>query len=279
MATTIITPEIFSDAVNEKLDVSLRVAPLAFDATPMVGDIQNAGSKVNFPTFKRLSDATEVVKGIDLIPDALDMNGNEATVKQVAKAVRVYDIDSAQVKGATIDNMATQLAELIQKKLDGDLVTAMDTDAIYKTATVGTNAFTIEEFETAMSSFGDNVDTDSFAGILIHSSVLGSLRQLDDFKDANVTYVTGGNGIVHNGVVGYLMGIPVIVCNNNTKADSEAKTYIIKKNALGYVFQKAITTVQDYVPLALATDIVSSTLYATKLIDTKGVCIMRKTVA
>ena len=39
----LVIPEIFADAINEKLGVSLKVGSLAFDATDMVGEIRQSG--------------------------------------------------------------------------------------------------------------------------------------------------------------------------------------------------------------------------------------------
>lgn len=45
---------------------------------------------------------------------------------------------------------------------------------------------------------------------------------------------------------------------------SECKTYMVKKNALGYVFQKAINIEEEREAKLLATDIVASSLYVCK---------------
>jgi hypothetical protein len=103
---------------------------------------------------------------------------------------------------------------------------------------------------------------------------------MPEFVDTALTYQTAGNGIVKNGCIGYYFGIPVIVTANGTydSAKAECKTYIVKKNALGYVYQKNITYNEAYNPLLLATDISASSLYAVKLLDETGIVCLRKTV-
>lgn len=279
----ILIPEVFADAVNAKLDTTLRIGRVAFDATSAVSDIIQYGNTVHFPKLNRVVTASEVTKGTALTPAAIDMTDTSATVKQVAASARVYDSEAAQIKGAVMDQMVAQVAEAMAKKVDEDLVTAIDADATYKEAVAGAEAVTSTEMIGALGCFGDDVDTDSFAGIVIHSKLLPSFLSMDEFTSIEKTYnkVDMGNGLISDGVVGYFIGIPIIMCNNNTYDNTakECKTYILKKNALGYIFQKEISVEEERESKLLATDIVASSLYACKLLDATGAVLLRKTVA
>ena len=72
-----------------------------------------------------------------------------------------------------------------------------------------------------------------------------------------------------------------MVTNNNTfdESTNECKTYLVKKDSIGYVFQKDISVEEERLPKLRATDIVTTSLFATKLLDPKGVVILRKTIA
>ena len=72
-----------------------------------------------------------------------------------------------------------------------------------------------------------------------------------------------------------------MVTNNNTfdESTNECKTYLVKKDSIGYVFQKDIAVEEERLPKLRATDIVTTSLFATKLLDPKGVVILRKTIA
>lgn len=276
----IIIPEIFAAAINEKLGVSLRLGRTAFDATDMVGEIRTAGDTVHFPQLKRVANAVNVVKGTALIPGTVDMKDTEAKLAQVASPVRVYDIEASTIKGAVMDKMIQQVVDAMAKNIDLSLSTSLDKDAIYKSPVAAPAAITSAEIQTALANFGDDVDTASFAGIAIHSKLLTSFYAMPEFVSTGFTYQTSGNGIVENGVVGYYMGIPVIVTNNGTfdTVKNECKTYIIKKDSLGYIFKKEVGVEEQRDALLLCTDIVASSIYATKLLDEKGVVICRKTV-
>ena len=62
MANTLVIPELFSEAVNAKMEVSLRVGRLATDMTDLAEDIRTCGDTIHFPTFDRISDA-DIVDG------------------------------------------------------------------------------------------------------------------------------------------------------------------------------------------------------------------------
>ena len=104
---------------------------------------------------------------------------------------------------------------------------------------------------------------------------------MPEFTSTEKTYASMGNGFVKNGLCGYWLGIPVIVCDNNTydSTTSECKTYFVKTDAVGYIYQQNIKIEEEREAKLLATDIVASSLYATKVIDKDGVVILRKTIA
>ena len=277
----IFIPEVFADAVNAKLGTTLRFGSVAFDATSLVPDIMTAGDTMHFPKLARTATVESVVKGTPLTPAVVDMTDSTATIKYVGSAFRIYDSEKAQIKGAVQDKIITQVTDAMAKQIDTDLAAAIDTDIVYKSAVAGATAITSAELQTGIDNFGDSVDTESFAAIVINSRLRSSFAGMSEFVDTAKTYQTNGNGLVTNGVIGYYFGVPVIVTNNGTwdSVSSECKTYIVKKDALGYVFQKNIALEEDRQALLLATDIVASSLYSTKLLDDTGVVLLRKTIA
>ena len=277
----IFIPELFSDAVNAKLGTTLRFGSVAFDATSLVPEIATAGDIVHFPKIKRTANVESVVKGTALTPAVVDMTDSTATIKYVGSAFRVYDSEKAQIKGAVQDQIVQQVTDAMAKQIDTDLAAAIDADVVYKSAVANANGITSAELQTGMDNFGDNVDTATYAAIVVNSRLRSAFMGMNEFVDTARTYQTDGNGIVRNGVIGFYYGIPVVVSNNGTwdSTASECKTYIVKKDALGYMFQKGISLEEDRQALLLCTDIVASSLYACKLIDDTGVVLLRKTIA
>lgn len=277
----IVVPELFADAINAALPVSLRVGRVATDFTEMVPEITSIGDTVHFPTFNRISDAEEMTTGTALTPDRVNMTDNTATVKQTGKAVSVYDAEALSIKGAVLDNMATQIAEVMNEKVEKDLVSEMDSNAVYKSPVAAADKITSDEIQEGMKLFKDKRDSSSFAGILINSRLVPSFMSMPEFVDSTKTFQQNGNGVIEDGVLGFYYQIPVIVTDVNTYDDtaSECKTYIVKKNALGKIVKRDINVEEQRQILAKKTDIAADTLYAVKLIDSKGVVICRKTVS
>lgn len=272
---TIITPEVFADAVNAALGAKLRVAKVATDFTDMVDDITTCGDKVHFPMIDRITDADVVTKGTPLVPDEVNMTDSTAEIKQVAKSARIYDKDSIQVKGTLKDKLATQLGESMAKSVDADLVNSIRDEATYKEDIASEGEFTEATIEGAFDVFGADVDNDTFAGILVSDKLRKAIVGMSGFTKADFTYANSANGIIRDGVIGYWRGtIPVILSDNGTYKEQKALLAIVKKEALGVVWQKLPTIEEDRESKLLATDLVASEMYATKLVRTDGVSVL-----
>ena len=276
---TLFIPQVFSDAINEKLGTSLKWGSISVDATSMVPEIKNYGDTVHFPKIKRTAIVTTPVKGTPMTPAELDMSDSTATIKYVASPFRVYDIDKAQVKGDVQNRVIEQIGDAMAKQIDTDLAAEAD-KTVFKTATEAADIVTSDELQSGFDNFGDNVDTDTFAAIVINPRMRSWFSSMPEFVDTSFTYQTAGNGIVKNGIIGHYFGVPVICTANGTydSAKAECKTYIVKNNALSYIFQKNIAYAEAYNPLLLATDISASSLYAVKFLDETGIVVLRKTV-
>lgn len=274
----IIVPQIFADVVNKQLGVKLRAGRLATDYTNMVEDITTCGDTVHFPMIKRITDADVVTKGVALVPDEVDMEDCAAKIKQVAKAVRIFQKDNTQVKDELKNKLAIQVADALAKSVDADIVEQILT-ATYIDDTVANLTDTV--VDEAFDVFGDDVDNDTFAGILINSKLRKAFMGMDAFTSIMKTNAAYGNGIVQDGIIGYWNGtIPVCVSDNGTYDDSEKQAIlaIVKKDALGVVWQQEPTIEEEREAKLLADDIVASEMYATKLIDAAGVSVLKVTI-
>lgn len=277
---SLVIGSVYADAVNSKLGTALKMKDIATDYTDMVSDILVYGNEVHFPTFNRLSDAEEVTKGTALVPEEVGMSDSTAKVKQTGKSVRIYDKDKAQIKGAVVDAMASQTAEVMAKKIDSDLISEMVDNAVYKTALPG--ELTVTAIDSAFDVFGDQVQNSSFSGIVAHGKFRSAIMRMDEFTKIDKTYATTGNGIVDdNNCIGFWNGtIPVYLSDQMCDAtNSEPIMAVVKTGAIGYIMQKETTVEEEREAKLLATDLVASNLYAVKLLDTKGVSILKKTIA
>lgn len=278
---SLVIGSVYADAVSSKLGTALKMKDIATDYTDMVSDILVYGNEVHFPTFNRLSDAEEVTKGTALVPEEVGMSDSTAKVKQTGKSVRIYDKDKAQIKGAVVDAMASQTAEVMAKKIDTDLAKEMVDNAVYKTA-LAEGVLSVTAIDSAFDVFGDQVQNSSFTGIVAHGKFRSAIMRMDEFTKIDKSYAVSGNGIVDdNNCIGFWNGtIPVYLSDQMWDAtNSEPIMAIVKKGALGYIMQKETTVEEEREAKLLATDLVASNLYAVKLLDPKGVSILKKTIA
>lgn len=277
---SLVIGSVYADAVNSKLGTALKMKDIATDYTDMVSDILVYGNEVHFPTFNRLSDAEEVTKGTALVPDEVGMTDSVAKVKMTGKSVRIYDKDKAQIKGAVVDAMANQTAEVMAKKIDSDLISEMVENAVYKTALPGD--LSVTAIDSAFDVFGDQVQNSSFSGIIAHGKFRSAIMRMDEFTKIDKSYAVSGNGIVDdNNCIGFWNGtIPVYLSDQMWDAtNSEPIMAVVKTGAIGYIMQKETTVEEEREAKLLATDLVASNLYAVKLLDPKGVSILKKTIA
>lgn len=271
----IIVPQIFADVVNKRLGVKLRAGRLATDYTNMVEDITTCGNIARFPMIKRITDAGVVTKGVTLVPDEVDMEDAAAEIKQVAKAVRIFQKDNTQVKDELKNKLAIQVADALAKSVDADIVKQILTATYVNDTVTNLTATVVDE---AFDVFGDDVDNDTFAGILINSKLRKAFMGMDAFTSIMKTNAAFGNGVVRDGIIGYWNGtIPVYVSDNGTYDDvnKQAILAIVKNDALGVVWQQEPTIEEEREAKLLADDIVASEMYATKLIDDAGVSVLK----
>ena len=214
----VVIPELFSAAINARMETSLRIGKIAFDATSIAENIRECGNKIHFPVVDRIGKAVTMKKGDKLTPSQLSMTDNVAEVKMVVDAVELFDIDKHQVKASLVDLLTEQLGDAMAEAVDSDLVVEMDNSAVYKTPVANATSITADEIEAGFDVWGDDVADSSFAGIIINSRLRKVIKGFDQFTKMDRSYSKEGNGVVtEEGICGYWNGIiPIIVCNNNT---------------------------------------------------------------
>ncbi len=274
----LIKPVVYAQITREKFEGKVKVAKLATN----LGFLTNTtvGEVVSFPKWKKISDATDVVKGTAVGTESLDQETSTATIKQVApKGVRIFDMDNITAVGNAIEESASQQAVVIARKVDLDLITEALTSPL-KSATAAAKVITGAEMMTALSLYGDERDVSDFAGIVINSFLLPSFIGMVEFTSVEKTYANQGNGIVEGGLVGYFLGIPVFLADHGTydATKQECITLIIKKNSLGLMTKRDINVEEDRQPSLFASDIYSNMVYAVKLIADDGIVVVRKTI-
>ena len=278
---SIFVAEIFADATNQAMESALMMKNVATDYSEFIPELATCGDSVNFANFARIPDAVTVSRDDTLTPNAVSMVDCNAPIKVVANAVRIKNVDAIQIKGNVKDRMAEQLGESMAKAVDVDLATAVVDGAVYKENVLKSD-FNATAIESALDCFGDRQNVADMAGIIAHSSLRSAIVNMDEFSSANKTNTAYGNGIVADNILGFWNGIPIYLCDTGTSYEitvegskkNAVMFAVLKKNALAYVFQARPSIEEMRQSLDLATDVVASELYATKLIDSAGASLL-----
>ncbi|SDL32350.1 hypothetical protein SAMN05216497_11934 [Clostridium cochlearium] len=271
----LIIPSVYSKTLREKMEGRIKLAQLAFSMP--LDEFKQVGETVIFPKFRMIGDTEDVVKGTPLVPEQLQQDSSKAVVMHKGKAIRVYDYDDKTAMGNFIEEANTQQAIVFARTLDNELFKEALKSPL-KSPVAEDKKITATEINNALQLFGDEQDTEDFAGILIHSLLIPSMIAMPEFTEASKLYNETGNGIQRNGLLGYFRGIPVFV--TNTMMDqNECVTLIVKKNSLAYMLKKDFTVEEEREAKLRATDIVADMMFATKQVNDEGIVVVRKTIA
>ncbi|CAK7015433.1 hypothetical protein [Tissierella sp.] len=266
---------LYADMVREKFNGRVKVLQLATD----LGNLENIGNgdTISFPKWSLIGDASEMTKGVALNPEELQSTEQTVKVKQVGKAVRVYDSENVTSIGNQLDEGSTQTAMVMARKLDADLIANLK-DAPFQSPVADGKKITSAEIETGLLNFGDERDIEDFAGIVINSLLIPSFYDMKEFTDATNTTTVAGNGLISNGLLGYYRGIPVFISDKGTYDDvtTSCITFVIKKGAIGYKMAKDLDIELEREAKLKATDIVCDAIYATALVKDDGVVVLKK---
>ena len=265
---------IYADMVREKFEGKVKVLNLATD----LGKLENVGrgDTISFPKWSLIGDATEMVKGTPLTTEELQSTEQTVKVKQVGKAVRVYDSQNLTSLGNQVDEGANQTAMVMARKLDNDLIANLK-DAPFQSPVADGKKITSAEIETSLLHFGDERDIDEFAGIVVNSLLIPSFYAMPEFTDATNTTTVAGNGLITNGLLGFYRGIPVFISDKGTFDDTTQScvTFIIKNGSLGYMMAKDLDIELEREAKLKCTDVVADMIYATALVKDDGVVVLK----
>lgn len=274
----LVKPEVYASLVREKIAGKVKILQLAKELEN-IDEFREVGETINFPVWKYVGDADTLAAKGTITPTELEQDDSQAVVTHIAKGITVYDRENLTAIGNQLDEGAEQLAVAIARKLDNDLITEMNGEAVLKLPVAGATAVTEGELFDALGLFGDEQDTEEFSGIVINSRLMKSFYSMASFVSATNTMSVDGNGIPRNGLFGYFRGIPVFVSDKGTYDVNECVTYILKNGAIGYKTKRNILVEEERIASKKRTDIFADMLYAVKLLDVSGLVIVRKTIA
>lgn len=276
--SNLIVPEIYAELVREKIAGKVKVAQCAEDLGTIID--KEVGETITFPVWKYIGDAQDITPGTAMTAVEMEQKSSTAEIKMVAaKGVKVADYDNKVALGRALEEGANQQAESIARKLDTDLINDALTSA-FKKQIAAKGVITEDELLDCLGLYGDDRDTADFHAIVAHSNFAKSFYKMDGFVKKDITYVSEGNGIVVNGVIGSYMGIPVVLSDRLYDAtNTEGFLLFIKKGSLGYIPKEVPFVEPARDASTRTTTIYTSQIYATKLTDEAGIVVAKTVVA
>lgn len=228
-----INPQVMADMISAALKDQIRFAPLATVNTDLVG---RAGSKLAFPSWNYIGDATVVAEGAPIPLDLMSASEKEVEVKKAAKGVEITDEAVLSGLGDPIGEATKQLAMAITKKVDDDLITAaLETTQTFQVA-LGAG-FKVAALEAGLAIFDDE-DQEPIA-LLINPKDAAVLR-----ADAQANHLLGsdvGANAFISGTYGDVLGVSIV----RSRKVLEGAPILVKQGALALVLKRDVMVETD----------------------------------
>ena len=199
--TNITVPEVLEDLFQYDYENALVLGKLAYHDNTLVGA---PGDTVTVPYTAPLTDAETVAEGDALTPESNKDGKVTVTVSKAGKAVQItqeainscaYDVKSER---------RTQIAKAIARKVDKDLMGALDKTLLKATAT----GLTYAEIVKAKAKLGEEAFVNTPV-LIVNSADYANLAITDEF-------IKGAVQVADFGVnaAAMLVDMPVIVSDN-----------------------------------------------------------------
>lgn len=251
----LINPVVMADMISAALKDQIRFAPLANVNRDLVG---RPGSKLAFPAWSYIGDATIVAEGQPIPLDQMTASEKEVEVKKAAKGVEITDEAALSGLGDPIGEATKQLALAIINKVDSDLITAAQ-EASQSVEIAKDAGFTVAELEEGLAVFDDE-DTEP-AALLINPADAATLR-----ADAQKNFMFGsdvGTTQFINGTYGDVLGVSVV----RSRKVEKGAPLLIKQGALALVLKRDVAVESDRDIVNKTTVITADEHYAAYLYD------------
>lgn len=275
----LINPTVYGELIREKVQGKVKLLQLAKPLSNLE-EFREVGESISFPVWALTSPAEEIALRGTISTEELQQTESTATIQHIGKGISVFDRLNLTALGDAIEEGSSQIAQSLSRKMDAMIATEINDNVVLKSATAGASVITEDEMFDAFALFGDLQERDTFSGIVINSKLMKSFYGMESFTSTGSTLSADGNGIPTNGIFGFFTGVPIYISDKETwdSTASEAITYILKKDAVGYKMKRNILVEEDRVASQKKTDLFGDTLLAVKLLDPSGVVVARKTI-
>jgi len=172
-----------------------------------------------------------------------------------------------------ISSYAKAMGYALAKQIDSDIASELIT--VNQGATLTTDdQITASEFETAIANLGENdidytsgdvffvVNPTLYADMVNPAGTFGA-----SFVRADISGFNSGDSPALTGVMGTLMGMPVLMSNSLSAGGTNVSGVIYHRSACAIAVQRDIDVKQQFDIDVLGTKVVAHTLYGVKKLD------------
>ena len=263
-------PELWADLIYKFFDEKLVFKNTVEDYSALV---QNGGDTVHIPEIAKMS-ASSLTDGAQISYVAPAETNTQLSIDKHFYSAKMFtDVLQVQSSYDLISAYAKAMSSALAKQVDSDI--AAQLIQVNQGATLATDdQITANEFEAAIAVLGENdidytsgdvyfvVNPTLYADMLNPAGTFGAA-----FVRSDITGFNSENSPALTGVVGRLMGMPVLLSNSLSSGGTNVSGVIYHKSACAMAVQRDIDVKESYDIDFLATKIVAHTLYGVKLLD------------
>tara|TARA_R100000315_G_C5232320_1_gene143334 strand:- start:1289 stop:2176 length:888 start_codon:yes stop_codon:yes gene_type:complete len=263
-------PELWGDLIYKYFEERLVFKNTIEDYSALV---KNGGDTVHIPEIAKMT-ASSLTDGAQVSYVAPAETNTQLSIDKHYYSAKLFtDVLQVQSSYDLISAYAKAMGYALAKQVDSDIAAQLIT--VNQGATLTTDdQITAAEFEAAIANLGENdidytsgdvyfvVNPTLYADMLNPAGTFGA-----SFVRADITGFNSGNSPALTGVVGRLMGMPVLMSNSLDAGGTNVSGVIYHKSACAMAVQRDIDVKNQYDIDVLGTKVVAHTLYGVKLLD------------
>ena len=263
-------PEIWGDLIYKYFEERLVFRNTVEDYSSLV---QGSGKIIHIPEIAKMT-ASSLTDGAQVSYVAPAETNTQRTIDKHYYSAKLFtDVLMVQSSYDLISAYAKAMGYALAKQVDSDI--AAQLIQVNQGATLTTDdQITAAEFEAAIANLGEN-DIDYTSGdvfFVVNPTLYADmLNPAGTFGASFVrSYITGfnsDNSPALSGVVGRLMGMPVLMSNSLSAGGTNVSGVIYHKSACAMAVQRDIDIKNQFDIDVLGTKVVAHTLYGVKLLD------------
>ena len=263
-------PELWGDLIYKYFEERLVFKNTIEDYSSLV---QGSGDTIHIPEIAKMT-ASSLTDGAQVSYVAPAETNTQLSIDKHYYSAKLFtDVLQVQSSYDLISAYGKAMGYALAKQVDSDIAAQLIT--VNNGATLTTDdQITAAEFEAAIANLGENdidytsgdvffvVNPTLYADMLNPAGTFGA-----SFVRADITGFNSDNSPALSGIVGKLMGMPVLMSNSLLTGGTNVAGVIYHKSACAMAVQRDIDVKSQYDIDVLGTKIVAHMLYGVKLLD------------